>query len=143
MSQADLPIYLKTLLYRGYDRGFLVIRPRRGSEFIQFSKRIDDSAVRLQFAFPRAPWSESHYGRLPDLLREAGFDFERLTVRNGATSEFLIVDLHQDYERAARLAKLCLGELFHCPEREVLRLYFRNVSALDKRIGFPDELSVE
>lgn len=135
VRQADLLVYLETLLHRGYDRGFVVIKPRRGREFIQFTKYMDESVAGIQFDFPRAPWSEAHYDRLQDLLRTAGFDFERQPTSKGAVSEFLVVDLKQDCERATDLALLCLGGLFDSADSDLLRLRFHDVSPLQETNG--------
>lgn len=140
----DFSRFLQVLLYRGFDRGYLVIETRGGRRFVQFSKYIRSRRnVGLRFDFPRAPWSEAYFETLRGLLEGHGFEYDvrraepaEAAAARPPVSEFVVVDLKQDLEAAARLTRLALLEVFKLGPDEPITLFFVNVSPREERIGF-------
>lgn len=141
---SELTKYFKALLYRGYNRGFLVIERPTKDRFIQFSKYItDEGKVGLQFDFPRAHWSTDYCERLKDVLKQRGYQYEVQKIGETGVpgsldlvSEFIEVDLRQDLKAATELARLALLDVLGIKPDEPLILYFVNISPKDERIGF-------
>lgn len=144
IARGDFTKFLRTLLHRGYDGGYLVVETRKGERFVQFRKYIKSrSNVGLRFDFPRAPWSETYYEGLKELLDRHGYEFEIESAgarvidgEKNQVSEFVVVDLKKDFESASKLTSLILLELFKLSPEEVVTLYFVNISLLDEKIGF-------
>ena len=60
IARGDFTKFLRALLHRGYDGGYLVVETRKGGRFVQFRKYIRSRRnVGIRFDFPRAPWSEN------------------------------------------------------------------------------------
>ncbi len=136
VSQDGLLKYFSVLLKRGYNGGNMTIETSRRGLFLQFAKYIDAVGVAgLQFDFPHAPWSRQYYPILAAELREAGFEFEVQEVSGGDVSEFLVVDLHKDLEKAQDLVRLSLQRVFGLAPDEAVVLFFRQVSPRDETIG--------
>jgi hypothetical protein len=137
LAQDELKEFLKVLLHRGYDRGFLCIKVPRRKEFLQFSKYIGGTkAVGLQFDFPLAEWSKGYYGALGGILDREGIQYERQATGEEGVPEFTLVDFERDLATALKLAKLVLQEVFKLDENDPVDAYFHNVSPWDERIGF-------
>ncbi len=136
VSQDDLVKYFSALLKRGYNGGNMTIETSRRRLFLQFAKYIDAAGVAgLQFDFPHAPWSRQYYPILAAELREAGFEFETQEVSGGDVSEFLVIDLCKDLEKAQDLARLSLQRVFGLAPEEAVVVYLRHGSPWDETIG--------
>lgn len=144
VAQGDYRRYLETLLYRGYDRGFLIIEAQDRERFIQFSKYIGGkNKAGLQFDFPRAPWSTEYYDSLEDLVKNGNYEYEIQSIDlspeqklEGHVDEFLMVDLSQNLEAAVELARIVLLEIFKLDPTDTVTLSFDNISVSDEKIGF-------
>jgi hypothetical protein len=142
-AQGDFTKFLEALLYRGYDKGFLIIEAPTKERFLQFRKYIKSKGhVGLQFDFPLAPWSTKYYERLKKLLDERGYEYEIDPTDtldapgSNLVTEFLFLDLKQNLESANELTRLCLLEVFKLKPEETVTLYFVGGSPLEEKIGF-------
>jgi hypothetical protein len=135
--QDDLSKFFKTLLYRGYDTGFLVIETPDRKRFLQFRKYIiKRGEVGLQFDFPLAPWSKEYYVALNKILYDREIAYEAKTTTADTVAAFITVDLDQDYEKANELAKIVLLEVFKLRPSDQIKLYFNNINPRDEKVGF-------
>jgi hypothetical protein len=140
LSDVDVRKFLRVLLYRGYNGGFLIIEAREGEPFIQFSKYIANDRVGIQFDFPQAPWSKDYFDPLKQALDRRFSKYKVSDVPGSDLSnpvtKFLEIDLGQDLEAAAELARLSLVDVFKVDPNENLTIYFDGVSPKDQKIGF-------
>src|SRR5262245_58462306 len=105
----DLTKFFKALLFRGYDKGILIIEAPNKKRFIQFRKYIIKKGnLGLEFGFPLAPWSEKYYEHLNKLLYDREIEYETRSTGDDIVTSFIIVDLKQDLDRAMELAKMVL-----------------------------------
>lgn len=144
LAQGDFHRYLEVLLYRGYDRGFMIMEAPDRRRFIQFSKYIkNEKNVGLQFDFPRAPWSEEYFGSLKAVLDQRDYEYQIQHVNpspkhrlENQVSEFLVVDLGQYLDKASELSKLVFLEVFKLNPSDTVALWFVHISVHDEKIGF-------
>ena len=144
VEQGDFRRYIEALLYRGYQRGFMIIEARDRKRFIQFTKYIKKKKqVGLQFDFPRAPWSAEYFESLTELLNQRKFEYELQQVNpspqhklEDQVSEFIVVDLKQDLDAAVELTRLVLLEIFKLSPVDTVTLWYRHISLYDEKIGF-------
>lgn len=132
VSAADLDRFLTTLLERGSPGAVLYIETAaKRSAFIQFAKYQDGSNVGLQFAFPRAPWSEEVFASVEDAMDSAGFAIlKRPGDGGGDVREFLLVDLGANVVEATRLAVTVVPVVFGArKDAPILELHFKGVRA--------------
>jgi hypothetical protein len=112
---------LHTLLVNGADCSVLLIKVRRDGRFIQFRNCIaPGSAPRIEFGFPRAPWSEGIYEQVAELLDSRGIVSERVpTGQTSGVSEFLVANFEHDIDSAQGVASALLSDVFAViPERD-------------------------
>jgi hypothetical protein len=135
--QDDLSKFFKTLLDRGYDRGFLVIETPDKKRFLQFRKYIiSRGEVGIQFDFPLAPWSEGYYAALNKILYDRQIAYEAKTTGEDPVAAFITVDLSRDIKKANELAKIVLLEVFMLRASDRIKLYFNNINPRDQKVGF-------
>jgi len=136
---SNITKFLKILLFRGYDRGFLVIsvqKDRKPKRFIQIAKYIEDkNKTGLRLAFPHAEWSQPYFNKLKDRLIKEKIKFEIETTESKEVPEFIVVDILQDLNFAIRLINLILTKVFNVSEIEPLELYMINISPDEEIIG--------
>lgn len=114
----------------------MIVEIPRKRYFIQFAKYIDSEGIAgLQFDFPCAPWSRHYYQSLATELETSEVAFEIERVSRGPVTEFLVVDLGRDIERARLIAALSLQRVLGVSAEEPVEILFRNVSAFDEKIG--------
>ncbi len=140
ISQSNLKRYLEVLLYRGYDRGFIIIQiptDKKAKRFLQFAKYIDgEKDVGLRFDYPLIEWSIPYYRKLKEIFEREQIEFEILKTGENDISEFLFVDVKKDLDTAAKISILILQEIYKLKPNDFVELYFWNVSAQDEQIGF-------
>ena len=144
IAEGDFRNYIEALLYRGYDRGFMIVEAPDGKRFIQFRKYIKKkNQVGLQFDFPRAPWSAEYVQPLKDSLSQHKFNYEIQHVTpvpklkpEDQVSEFIVVDLSQDLDAAVELTKLVLLEIFKLNPSNNVTVWYCNISIHVEKIGF-------
>jgi hypothetical protein len=142
VGDGDFRKYLKVLLKRGCDRGFMIIEAPDPQRFIQFSKYFKDGGrFGLQFDFPNAPWSTEYFEGLKSLLQQRDYDYDiqqidpRLhTKPQKQVSEFIVVDLNQDLDRASDLCKSVLDDIFKLNATDTMTIWFMNVSIFDETV---------
>ena len=108
---------------------------------MQFTKHITDKGVTLQLQFARAPCSAEYYPKLQDLLKQREYYFDIWPVRPEdkfapEIDEFIVVNLEQDLERAVRLTKLILLEIFKLNPGDNASVWFGNIGSSKRKIGF-------
>ena len=144
IAEGDFRNYVEALLYRGYDRGFMIVEAPDRKRFVQFTKYIGKKKqVGIQFDFPRAPWSAEYVEPLKDLLSKRNFEYEIQQVTpvpelrpQDQVSEFIVVDLKQDLEAAVELTRLVLLEIFRLNPRNNVTVWYCNISIHVEKIGF-------
>lgn len=134
IAQTDLERYLRMLLRRGYNGGFLVIQVPNSPLFLQFAKYVtQEGRAGLQFDFPLADWSRSHWQPLIHAVTTHGFPF--MFQKGSDGTEFLVINLNQEIDRAAWLARLVLRTIYGLMDDQSVALFFQNVSPHDEQIG--------
>lgn len=140
ISQEDLKKYFEVLLYRGYDRGYMIIQvsmDKRFKRFLQVSKYIGDkNKLGLQFDYPLANWSKPYYEKFKSILNKNRIKFEIEKTDQDKIPEFLVIDVEKDLDKAYKISKLALQELYSLSPDDLIKLYFINVSEEDEKIGF-------
>jgi hypothetical protein len=140
ISQDDLVKYLEVLLFRGYNKGFIIIRlpkDKKFKRFLQFRKYIEDKKkVGLQFAYPLSSWSKPYYEKLKAILKERKIKFEIEKTECEEVPEFIIIDLKKDLAMAVLLSRLIINQLYGLKSNDCVELYFENVSEEEEKIGF-------
>lgn len=137
VSQNDLKKYLKTLLYRGYDKGFMCIDlPGRKGIFLQLNKYIQENDTGIQLCFPLANWSKTYYNDIKKVLIKQSIPFSIEKKETDNVPVFLIVDFDKDLEMAYRVVKMILQEIFKIGENTLVNLYFENISPREEKVGF-------
>jgi hypothetical protein len=132
---SDLRSSLETLLRRGYDGSFVLIKEPGTERFVQFAKYIRARGdFGLELGFPRTTWSGEYYSKLENLLVHEGTVFRRRPVATDPTTEFLEVDCGKDTELAFRIAYTILTTIFQIPLSTRLRVRFSNLSLTDELI---------
>jgi hypothetical protein len=142
-ASGDFTKFLRTILHRGYNGGFMMIETAKKEPFLQISKYIRSKGdVGLSLDFPQAPWSEVYFEKLKRELDKLAWLYEieptnpTQTEVPNLVSSFLTLDLEQDLQRANELVKLCLLKIFGLPEQELVTVFFINASLVDEKIGF-------
>ena len=140
ISQANLKKYFEVLLYRGYNGGHMIVqvsRDKKFKRFLQFSKYIGDKKnVGLQFDYPLADWSKPNYEKFKNILNENRIEFDIEKTEQEKVPEFLVVDVKKDLDKADKISKLVLQQLYSLSPDDLIELYFVNVSEEDEKIGF-------
>jgi hypothetical protein len=140
ISHDNLKKYLEVLFYRGFDGGFMVIRipkDKKFKRFLQFSKYIGSKKkIGLQFDYPLAEWSKPYYGKLKEIFEQEGIEFQIEKTDQKGVSEFIVVDVGKDLDKAEKISRLALTGVYNQSPDDFVELYFVNVSEEDERIGF-------
>jgi hypothetical protein len=143
VGEGNFRKYLEVLLKRGYDRGFMIMEAPDRQRFIQFSKYFKDGEhFGLQFDFPNAPWSTEYFEALKSLLQQRDYDYDiqQIDLRphtrpQKQVSEFIVVDLNQDLDRASDLCKSVLDDIFKLNATDTMTIWFMNVSIFDETVN--------
>jgi len=136
VSQMEIPRYLETLLHRGYDQGFVIIRDPQSDKFIQFAKYIDDvGRVGLRFDFPLAPWSSRYYQKLKDAFMERDILFEVVHTGESPVEEFVAVDVGDRLPLARNIVRLVLQEVFEVASGVRFNISFERVSPKNELVS--------
>lgn len=127
----DLVRFFTVLLERGEPGGTLSLElagSGRDQRFVQFAKYEEGEEQGIQFAFPKAPWSQDVYHAVERDVTAAGFQPIRRVADNGDVREFLIVDLGKDTKAATRLGTVVVNTVFGLKGNEPrLDLHFKGV----------------
>jgi hypothetical protein len=133
----DLAEFFQALLFRGYDKSFLLIEAPNKKRFIQFRKYIiKRENLGLEFGFPLAPWSQHYYREMEKLFYDRGIEYETRTTGENTVTAFLTVDLKQDVTKAMQLATLVLVEVFKLGANARIRVSVTNINPGLEKIGF-------
>ena len=144
IEQGDFGNFIEALLYRGYDRGFMIVEAPDRKRFIQFTKYVKKrKQAGLQFDFPCAPWSMEYFEPLKEILSQRKFEYVIQPVKplpklrpEDQVSEFIVVDLHQDLDAAVELTKIVLLEIFKLNPSDDVIVWYRHLSLYLEKIGF-------
>lgn len=137
-SLGDLHLPIGSLLKRGYDGGFLVIRPRRSKVFVQFRKRIRSKGdYGIELSFPDATWSGSFFREFQSYCDRRQINYR--IVHEGAEDamRFLFVDLGHDVRQAASLAQHIFISIFSMPPATRYFVELENACLWDELIDDP------
>ena len=137
---ADLKHPISQLLKRGYDGGFLVVKPVFSKRFVQFSKYI----VRLgefgiEMSFPRAPWSADFYELVEEKCKERDLDYSIEKKDSDNSLEFINVDFKTDTDSAYAVMVEIMTDIFGYPADKKYLALLDNACIEDRLIDSPHQ----
>ena len=139
LDKEKLRRLLRTLLYRGFDSGHLIVSVSKTEKFVQFAKYVvGPNKVGLRMDFPDAPWSREYFDDVREFLSSTGQTFEIEETGRDDTRRFLTIDFSQDVDRAGTIASTILRDVFGADTERDCYAQLDGVRPRgDDRIGFP------
>lgn len=123
---------IASLLKRGLDGGFLIIRISLSSRFIQFRKYIRSPGdYGIEFSFPKAQWSRDYFGQVAALC---DFRLQEYVIKEElyeSSMTFLYADFGKDDKAATEFAKAVLMDVFEVTSLQSLFCELGNASVED------------
>ena len=120
---------LRLLLRSGYHLGWISFENKSTGHFVQFRKYIEPgNVIGIELAFPRSVYNAPYWQRLLDLFAGTGEKVTIKAVPQGDDSmEFAYVDFGDDYERAFRVGRSILLDLYGLSPRARYKYVFDGV----------------
>jgi len=137
VDNSQLNEMFQTLLFRGSDGAFLVIKKKRNKPFVQFKKFIvKKGTVDLHFDFPKAKWSEIYFDKVKELLISKDIPYRISPVTDEDPLSFIKVNFHEDVNKCVDIVESIFTEVFKLEPEIKYVLKFSSISPHDIKVGF-------